>query len=373
MKKKVCLILSFHDRAVQYEWLVERTLKEQWDLHFIFLNPQQWHIEKFVRHNNIPCLLVKYHGKKDLPRATVLIYQYLVKQKIDIVHTHLLDANLAGLTAAWLAGVKKRIFTRHHSDFHHRFHPKAVRYDRYCNRLATDIVAISQNVKQILIANEGVKPSKIHLIHHGFEIDCFQKVDPSEVAELKKKYSLEKKFPVIGMISRYEEGKGIQHVIPAFKQLLKKYPDAVLVLANSHGSYAATIKKMLKDLPDDSYREIRFEYNLFALYKLFSVFVHVPVYLEYEAFGQVYVEALAAGIPSVFTRSGIALEFVKNRENALVCDYNNSEEIYHAIMELLSDKELCQILSVNGLKIVKQEFGMNHYFHQLVKLYGNES
>lgn len=370
MKEKVCFILSFHDRAVQYEWIIERALKQNLNLHFIFLNPAQWHIEEYVRMRKIPCLFIKYHSKRDIPRAVALIYQYLVKEKITTVHTHLFDANLAGLTAAWLANVKKRIYTRHHSDFHHRFYPKAVRYDRYCNRLATDIVAISQNVYDILIEKEKVKPEKIHLIHHGFEMELFSNAPTSDVMALREKYNTKDRFPVIGMISRYEESKGIQHVIPAFKQLLKKYPNALLVLANSHGSYSKQIKKCLEQIPIENFREIRFEYNLFALYKLFDVFVHVPEYKEYEAFGQVYVEALAAGIPSVFTVSGIAAEFIKNNENALVCNYKNSDDIYNAVVKLLTDDGLRNRLVENGLKVVQTKFNMDRYFSHLKKLYG---
>ena len=370
MKEKVCYILSFHDRAVQYEWIIERAIKQGLNLHFIFLNPEQWHIEKFARMKKIPCLFIKYRSKKDIPRAVALIYQYLLKEKITVVHTHLFDANLAGLTAAWLAKVKKRIYTRHHSDFHHRFYPKSVRFDRYCNRMATDIVAISRNVYDLLIEKEKVNPEKIHLVHHGFEMELFSKVPISQVEELQEKYKTKGKFPVVGMISRYEESKGIQHVIPAFKKLLKKYPDALLVLANSHGSYSKQIKKTLEQIPAESYCEIRFEYNLFALYQLFDVFVHVPEYKEYEAFGQVYVEALAAGIPSVFTISGIAPEFIKNNENALVCDYKNSDEIYQAILQILSDDNLRRRLVENGLKAVDTKFSMDKYFSHLKKLYG---
>ncbi|HMR45779.1 MAG TPA: glycosyltransferase family 4 protein [Bacteroidia bacterium] len=370
MKEKVCYILSFHDRAVQYEWIIERAIKQGLNLHFIFLNPEKWHIEKFARMKKIPCLFIKYRSKKDIPRAVALIYQYLIKEKITVVHTHLFDANLAGLTAAWLAKVKKRIYTRHHSDFHHRFYPKSVRFDRYCNKMATDIVAISRIVYDLLIEKEKVNPDKIHLVHHGFEMELFSKVPISQVEELKEKYKTKGKFPVVGMISRYEESKGIQHVIPAFKQLLKKYPDALLVLANSHGSYSKQIKKTLEQIPAESYCEIRFEYNLFALYQLFDIFVHVPEYREYEAFGQVYVEALAAGIPSVFTNSGVAPEFIKNNENALVCDYKNSDEIYQAILQILSDDNLRRRLVENGLKAVDTKFSMDKYFSHLKKLYG---
>ena len=41
--------------------------------------------------------------------------ELLLKIKPHTVHTHLFDANLSGLMAAKLLGIKKRIYTRHHS------------------------------------------------------------------------------------------------------------------------------------------------------------------------------------------------------------------------------------------------------------------
>ncbi len=44
--------------------------------------------------------------------------------------------------------------------------------------------------------------------------------------------------------------------------------------------------------------------------------MHVTIGKHYEAFGQIYVEALAAGIPSVFTLTGIAPEIIEHEHNA---------------------------------------------------------
>jgi hypothetical protein len=60
--------------------------------------------------------------------------------------------------------------TRHSSDFHHIYFPSAVKYDRFTNWLATDIVAISENVQNILLNWESVNPAKVHLIKHGIDL-----------------------------------------------------------------------------------------------------------------------------------------------------------------------------------------------------------
>ena len=271
------------------------------------------------------------------------------------------------MIAARLAGVKKRIYSRHHGSYHHEYFPSAIKYDRFINFLSTDVVAISENVKNILI-DEGVAPEKIHLIHHGFDLDAFRNVTAEKINQMKAKYLPAPGYPVFGVISRYIEWKGIQFIIPAFKKILEAYPQAHLILANARGHYEKQIKKLLKEIPQQNYTEIAFEDDLFTLYKLFDVYVHAPVNKNIEAFGQTYVEALAAGIPSVFTLSGVAKEFIVNRKNALVVDFQNSNAIYNATMELLKDESLRNILIQNGQQSV-QSFALDVFIKKLEELY----
>jgi glycosyltransferase involved in cell wall biosynthesis len=105
------------------------------------------------------------------------------------------------------------------------------------------------------------------------------------------------------------------------------------------------------------------------MFNLFDVFIHVPVNKYCEAFGQVYIEALASGVPSIFTLSGIAAEFIKHEHNALVVEYCNSHEIYNSLMRILIDSKLKNILIENGKKDVLRDFGLKKYIQQLTKYY----
>jgi len=292
----------------------------------------------------------------------------LKNENISAIHTHLFEATLAGMIAARLAGVKKRIYSRHHGSYHLEYFPSAIKYDRFINTLSTDIVAISENVKDILIDYENVAPEKIHLIHHGFDLEGFREVSAEKIIGMKKKYNLDSGYPVIGVISRYIEWKGIQYIIPAFIKLLKTYPQAHLILANAKGDYEKEIKGLLKQIPEHNYTEITFEEDLFTLYKLFDIFVHTPINKNIEAFGQTYVEALASGVPAVFTLSGVAKEFIENRRNALVVGFKNFDEIYDAITELLGDESLRNELIRNGQKSV-EPFALRIFIKKLEELY----
>jgi len=188
------------------------------------------------------------------------------------------------------------------------------------------------------------------------------------VEALKTKYSSLAHQPVIGIISRYINWKGLQYAIPAFKRLLADYPNAKLLLGNAKGSYADAVKQLLAELPQESYTEIPFEDDIFALYHLFDIFVHTPIDPEVEAFGQTYVEALAAGIPSVFTLSGISREFIVDKSNALVVDFKNTDQIYFALKIALEDNELCQNIVYQGKRDV-QQFRLENMMVALESIY----
>ncbi|MBL0742449.1 glycosyltransferase family 4 protein [Chryseolinea lacunae] len=365
---KVFYIISDIDKALAFEWVNDGLDKHKIELHFLLLGKTETPFIEFLRSRNTPHHVVPYRGKADLLRAWWSVFKILRNHKPDVVHTHLWIANLLGLSASWLAGIRKRIYTRHHATLHYREYPSGLKWDKLNNRLATDIVAISKSIEEILVDWDGANPAKVTRIHHGFDLHYFEAIAPETVDRLRDKYKLAGQHPVVGVIARYTPWKGIQFIIPAFKKIREKYDKGHLVLANAQGEYEGAIREMLRTLPEGSYTEIKFEANIAALYRLFDVFVHVPTDAHAEAFGQTYVEALAAGVPSVFTLSGVAREYIQHRENAMVVDFENSLQIEEAIVEILESLVLREQLTASGSDVVKS-FGLGLFMERLENLY----
>lgn len=370
-RKKILFIISEIDKSLEFEWMA-CGLRDDFDLHFVIINRSANvpYMSTYLHDLGIPCYLFTYTSKIDIPKILSNLYKLIRKIEPEIVHTHLLIANLLGLTAARLAGVRRRIYTRHHSSYNHIYHPHGVIYDRYSNYLATDIVATSPVVKRILMEWEKVAEDKIHYIPHGLNFDYFERVSDIEISEVARKYVPPGKWPVIGVISRFTEWKGVQYVIPAFARFLAHYPDAYLILANAVGDYTEHIHKLLLELPEGSFRTIRFEAHTAALYKLFNIFIHVPIDEHSEAFGQVYIEAMAAGVPMVCTISGIAHEIIQHGRNAYVVPYKDSEAILQGMLTLIGNPDM-------ATKIVKQAkedvkiFSLDRKIKLLQKLYSS--
>lgn len=370
MKKNLLIIGSNIFNAVGHEWVIDKLNTDLFNIHFILMNPKDCDLGKYLQtHHNCNYSQISYHSKKDLFKAVIYIYNYIKEYKIDVVHTHLVDGSMAGLTAAKFSGVKNRIHTRHHSDYHHKYFKHAVWYDKIINYLSTQILPVTTKVQEILIGKEHVKPSKITVVNHGFDIEDLTAITAKEVADLKEKYKIKENALVIGCISRYVEWKGLQYTIPAFKKYLEQYPNAVLILANAKGNYSRQVKALLKTIPEENYREIEFEENVKALYKVFDIFVHVPIDYYCEAYGQIYVEALALSIPSIFTLSGVANDFAIHKENCYLVLHKNINEIFTGLLTLTKEKDLKEKIINNGFKLVNDNYNINKMITQLESIY----
>lgn len=365
---KLCYIISDIDKSVNLELTAIKLRDSGITPIFILINCKG--IVNFLESNGFTCFSLQAGNILSSKPQIKAVAEILKNQRITCVHCHLGLANWIGLHAAKRAGVKHRIFTRHSGKPLH-FHWKEWIIDRIQNRLASKIVSISPAITSFL-RSQHVPAKKIVNIPHGFDLNRFINFNSSEVERIRNSYNQHNQQPIIGVIARWMEWKGIQYIIPAFERILVQHPNAKLVLFGGEtGDYANEISNMLNKLPPNSWQSVRFEYEVFDLYQLFDVYVHVPVNANCEAFGQTYIEALAAGIPSVFTSSGIAQSFIRDKQEALVVPFQDSDAIYSAVAEILNNKVLQTNLSENGRKRVSELFSFDRYNSDLIQLYSN--
>lgn len=361
---KITYILSDINKAVFFEHTALLMRKRGIEISWILINSEDSELAHFLEGHHFQVAYLKASSPLRSFAAIKSCKKILNQWHIDVVHCHLGTANWAGLWAGLWAGVPKRIYTRH-SGKPLKWNYKEAIIDQIQNRLATDIVAISKNIEDLLLS-QGASSKIIHLIHHGFDLIRMKKHDENEVARIKSFYNPESKYPIVGVVARWLELKGIQYIIPAFEKLLEDYPNAKLCLFNAskNAEYAHILLPMLQQLPKDSYEYVNFESNVYDLYSLFDVYIHTPVDPSCEAFGQTYVEALAAGAPSIFTLSGVAREFVAEEPLAQIVPFRDSDAIYEAMKKQLASPPNKTIHSA-----FFKNFELNTYIEKLDALY----
>jgi glycosyltransferase involved in cell wall biosynthesis len=364
-------VISQVNTSHVFEWM-GLELSRNHDVCFVLLNEGSSPLEDFFISNGIEIKRFRYRGKKDFFSAFLKTLIFFWMRRPKIVHAHLLDGQLIGLTAAWLAAVNVRIYTRHTSNYHQMYHSKGVWMDQWCNRFATKIISISQATDVTLMQAEQVSPSKVVTIPHGFDLSHFNFPSIERINQVHKVWNIQKTAPVVGVISRHIEWKGVQYIIPAFKKFLESFPEAQLVLANAIGPFHEQLKLLLQSIPTDRVVMIPFEADVVALYHSFDLYVHTPVDPICEAFGQTYVEALATGVPSIFTLSGIAAEFVEHEKNAWVVPFRDTEAISKALERLWIDKGFRTRLAEEGKRSVER-FELKPTMARLEALYAGQA
>ncbi|MCC7302111.1 MAG: glycosyltransferase [Bacteroidia bacterium] len=351
-RRNIIHIISHINRSRTIEAAFSGLSAAKYRQEVILLHEQPGPLPSILEKNGIPVTFITYRGKKDLLSAGYKIYRLLKKKQPDILHCQLFEASYLGLLAGRMAGIPCRLHTRHHSTFHHVYFPRAVKHDLKINAASHRIIAVSENVANVLRNREGADPGKIRVIHHGMTLVDFIR-DPEIRSDRMKKYGLKDDQWKIGVISRFTDWKGITYIFEAFRIILQELPEAVLLLGNTGGDKKEEYMKILGTLPRSSWRILEFDPDPRAMYSLFDVFVHIPVDEQAEAFGQVYLESMAAGVPGVFTRSGIATEVLRDGENGIAVPFRDAGAVATAVLQLYRDGNQYQRISRQAPESVK--------------------
>ncbi|MEP8791156.1 glycosyltransferase, partial [Enterobacter hormaechei] len=91
----------------------------------------------------------------------------MLTRRYDVVHCHLLAANVIAKPLAALCGVRIRINHDHCNDKLTDPRPWALPADRWTNRFSTHVIAVSESTRAFVEQHEGVPRERTSTIHNG--------------------------------------------------------------------------------------------------------------------------------------------------------------------------------------------------------------
>ena len=172
-------------------------------------------------------------------------------------------------------------------------------------RKADTIRVVSERIKKYLVETVGIDSAKIGVRPIVVDTDYIKSMPIDSSADLHRKYPRFKK--IILMASRLEKEKNIPLALEAFKEVLKKIPDAGIVIVGK-GSQEASLKKIANRLGLNQsvvFEDWADKATLVSYYKTADLFLNVSLF---EGYGMALVEAQVAGCKIVSTDVGIAGE-----------------------------------------------------------------
>ena len=189
----------------------------------------------------------------------------------------------------------------------------------------------------------GVDSSRILVIPGGVNFKKYQIKKSKE--ELKNKYKVANK-KVLLYVGRIHATKGLQHVFEAIKNINIKF-----FIVGRDAGYEETLKVKAKELKIED--KIRFfggvdEKELIEIYNSSDIFV---LYSDWEGFGLVVVEAMAAGCPVIGSNKGSLPTLIKNGYNGFIA--NSPAELKQRIKQMVANEKLLNKLSINSMDFAK--------------------
>jgi glycosyltransferase involved in cell wall biosynthesis len=224
-------------------------------------------------------------------------------------------------------------------------------------RKADGFVAITSGIV-VELTSHDVKPGLIHSIPNSVDTVKFYPVSTSQKHSLREKLNVPKKNVIITYSGRLVSYKGLPLLVGVAKRILREFNDVGFVLVGSGGIDIHNCEAELKDyvktygLEDSIYFPGQVD-NVHEYLQASDVFVSPT---EKDAFPLALIEAMACGLPVISTPVGGIQEIITDRQNGLLVEPRNFQQLDDTIRALLADTALSVSLGKAAAQTVKERY-----------------
>lgn len=276
----------------------------------------------------------------------------------DLVHIHGYGRFTSDFTLKFLKNKKPMIFTAH-GFFHSK---KAALFKKMHNTLrgrliknASFCTALTKLEEKEYI-RKGLNKNKIRIIPNGVDLKRF---DTKSSIQLKKKYSENKK--ILLHVGRIHKSKGLNHVLKAIKNI-----DLKFLIVGIDTGYKKELIKIASNL--NISKKIKFiekpdDKLLTKIFLMADIFV---LFSEWEGFGIVVIESMAAGKPVIVSDRGALPFLITNNKEGLIIPFGDVKKLEDGIRNLLKNAAKARRMGKNGIKR-----GKNFDWNKIVGVYLN--
>lgn len=272
-------------------------------------------------------------GMVDFVPAVMRLFRYLRKLKVDVLHTYLTHANVAGRLLAPLVG--RPLLINSFRSVSMNLGGWLVRTNAKTAFLADAVTASSDSVKDYYHQITGYPHDRIFIIPNGLPMDFFT---PPWDRERKREYRASIGLPedcfLIGAVGTFRPEKAYEVLLEAFAGIVGKLPDARLAIVGEGA---------LRNKMEDVARNLGITGRVFFLGarrdivsfdSAIDLFLHAS---RQEGFGIAIVEAMAREIPVISTNAGGIPEIIDHGIDGLLVDPEDPQALSDAVVSLSGD------------------------------------
>ncbi|MBI4775905.1 MAG: glycosyltransferase [Deltaproteobacteria bacterium] len=301
------------------------------------------------------------HKRFDLQMIRIL-KDLMLRERIQVVHTHLYDGGRYGRLAAWRCGVPCVVATFH--NVYVRRRPRIHLINRMLGHITDRIIAVSSSVKNDLIRFDRLPPEKIQVLHNTIDLKAFQ--EPYDRQAVRRAYGINDTDIVVGWVARLAKQKGHGFLFEAIQLMSESYPNLRLLLVGD-GPLKQWLVEKARDLAIEE--RVVFTGTSHQVPELMSAMDVFVLPSLWEGLPLVIGEAMAAGVPVVGTDVGGVGELVIDGETGYLIPPGQPQAIREAVESVLEQPDRTRVMVENARKHVEKLFSTSDHTSRLHDLY----
>ena len=286
------------------------------------------------------------------------------RERVDLIQSHLLGSNVYCSLAGLLT--RKPVVATFHGavDIGENERLKGLKFGAI-NLGAHCIVAVSDSLREDIVNRTPLKAGKTKVIYNGIKTADFQRAHSDA---LRQQYGWTREDIIIGCLGNIRSAKGYDILLRTAALLKAKSSHFRFVIAGQGkpGLYDDLLKLRSElDLEGDVHF-LGFNDDPAGFLSNLDLFL-LPS--TSEGFSIATIQAMAARLPVIVTRSGGPEEIVTHVENGWLVEPGSPESIAEAVEKLAADRELCAKLANKGKEHALKRFDIETMLAAYGKLY----
>jgi teichuronic acid biosynthesis glycosyltransferase TuaC len=284
----------------------------------------------YPRFFSVPSLFKRLDGLMMALSAFPRLRQIKKEGRLDLIDAHFAypDGYAASLLAKWLK-VPFTITLRGTESRH-------IQDSRFAQKLliaierAAQVFSVSESLRQLVITH-GAKPAKIEVVGNGIDILRFT---PRDKITCRAALGIPSNARVLISVGGLVPRKGFHRVIELLPQLKQAFPELVFLIVgagSAEGNNRPALEQQVKQLKIEN--SVKFLGSL-PPDELPSALSAADVFVlatSNEGWANVFLEAMACGLPVVTTDVGGNKEVVNNDSLGIVVPFGDSDALRKAI------------------------------------------
>ena len=297
------------------------------------------------------------------PRGLIRLIRLVRAWKPDVLHSHMIHANLMARAVRLFARVPVMVSTIHNI---YEGGPLWMAAYRISNGLVDHMTIISEAAADRFV-KEGIVPRELlTCVPNGVDTERFRQVKPGTRESVRSSIGVNDSFVWLA-VGRFEVAKDYPNMLHAFAQVCRRDANVVLLLVG-HGSLQQETESLAQSLGlGDRIRFLGVRSDVPEVmaaadgYVMSSAWEGMPIAL---------LEAAAAGLPIVATRVGGNHEVVREGESGFLVPPRDSDALGQAMLRLMDQTpERRREMGEHGREHVRVHYGLGRVVERWQDLY----